>query len=542
VKGFVPTPRNVVDSMIAQLFRVGSPVVGSTVLEPGCGTGAFIEGVIRWCHHRSVPLPHIVGIESDPRLVTIARENFRNHPQIEIRHEDFLLTKQDRFDFIVGNPPYVPITGLSEDEKSCYRQLYRTAQGRFDLYLLFFEQALRSLAPGGRLVFITPEKFLYVDTAKPLRQLLSHNRLEEIRLVDEQTFDGLVTYPTVTTLVNEPPRGRTRIILRDGKPLSLALRSEGRSWLPLIHGVEKPGNQVTLADICRRVSCGVATGADAIFVRKTAELDSALAAFAYPTIAGRELGSNGSAPKPRSSMLVPYSPDGELLAESGLGALGKYLSQRSVKQHLLRRTCVKRKPWYAFHETPPLADILRPKILCKDIAAKPRFWTDKAGHLIPRHSLYYIVPKRSEVVAELCDYLNSETARSWLNAHCQRAASSFLRVQSNVLKRLPIPRRSSWRMSLSAPVPPMDATLAARRPRRNRTTSLNSSDDDPVRHGRRGHSAPRISQPSTRRAFRHDNVNPPHIPRQNSLGIDVDAEYRTMLDQVCKAYTARWHL
>lgn len=39
-----------------------------------------------------------------------------------------------------------------------------------------------------------------------------------------------------------------------------------------------------------------------------------------------------------------------------------------------------------------------------------------------------------------------------------------------------------------------------------------------------------------------DNVNPPSIPRPNSLGIDVDLEYRRMLDQLCAAYTARWHM
>lgn len=39
-----------------------------------------------------------------------------------------------------------------------------------------------------------------------------------------------------------------------------------------------------------------------------------------------------------------------------------------------------------------------------------------------------------------------------------------------------------------------------------------------------------------------DNVCPPRVARDNALGIDVDAEYRTMLDRICKAYTARWHL
>ena len=39
-----------------------------------------------------------------------------------------------------------------------------------------------------------------------------------------------------------------------------------------------------------------------------------------------------------------------------------------------------------------------------------------------------------------------------------------------------------------------------------------------------------------------DNVSPPSIARSNGLGIDVDAEYQAMLDQICRAYTARWHI
>lgn len=39
-----------------------------------------------------------------------------------------------------------------------------------------------------------------------------------------------------------------------------------------------------------------------------------------------------------------------------------------------------------------------------------------------------------------------------------------------------------------------------------------------------------------------DNVNPPRLPRPNPLGIDVDSEYQELLEQLCRAYTARWHL
>jgi hypothetical protein len=39
-----------------------------------------------------------------------------------------------------------------------------------------------------------------------------------------------------------------------------------------------------------------------------------------------------------------------------------------------------------------------------------------------------------------------------------------------------------------------------------------------------------------------DNVSPPYVARTNALGIDVDVEYQAMLQQLCAAYTARWHM
>ncbi|MHB8761447.1 MAG: Eco57I restriction-modification methylase domain-containing protein [Coriobacteriia bacterium] len=84
----------------------------------------------------------------------------------------FLLGGAAQYEYVIGNPPYVSITGLSEDEKSQYRALFTTARGRFDLCVLFFERALNSLAPRGRLVFITPEKFAYVESTSPLRRVL----------------------------------------------------------------------------------------------------------------------------------------------------------------------------------------------------------------------------------------------------------------------------------------------------------------------------------------------------------------------------------
>jgi len=425
--------------MCAKLFGSMPPNRHHSLLDPGCGGGAFLDGVIRWCNGRGLKIPICTGVELNPALGGLLRRKFGRGNGISILNADFLGRALGTFDLIIGNPPYVGIEKLSEQEKALYRSRFRTAHGRFDLYLLFFERALESLAPGGRLVFITPEKYTYVATASPLRQLMSRMQVEEIHLVDETTFADLVTYPAITTIQNRPPRTPTRIVLRDGSTRDATLPADGSSWLPAMNGHRGPLPFWSLANICDRVSCGVATGADSVFVLQDDRLTEGLRPFAYPTVAGRDLSVAGTAKRVGRSMLIPYRRDGRLFTESELGPLASYLADPARREKLMGRTCVARKPWYSFHENPPLRDILRPKLLCKDIGSSPKFFVDERGDLVPRHSVYYIVPKNPEHLRPLAAYLNSPPARAWLRDHCQRAANGFLRLQSSVLKLLPLP-------------------------------------------------------------------------------------------------------
>jgi hypothetical protein len=210
-----------------------------------------------------------------------------------------------------------------------------------------------------------------------------------------------------------------------------------------------------------RLSCGVATGADSVFVRPAEGLDPALRPFVHPTIAGRELVPATTDITPRHVMLIPYGADGRLIPLKQLGAFRRYLVRDDVRRRLLARTCVKRKPWYAFHETPALRDILRPKILCKDIGATPHFWVDRSGEIVPRHSVYYIVPREPAAIDVIADYLRSPSAHEWLRRNCQRAAKGFLRLQSRVLQRLPVPDDLARAAAGGRPVIPAGTPLQA---------------------------------------------------------------------------------
>lgn len=439
MKGFVLTPPATVDLMVERLFRDRRPGKDSRLLDPGCGHGAFIEGVLRWCRSNQTECPEIVGIDLDPAQLRYARQSFADVPRVTLVEGNFLTCDLSSFDYIIGNPPYVGIEELSEEERSQYRQLFQSAGGRVDLYLLFWERALQMLNDAGRIVFITPEKYTYVETARPLRRMMSRYQLDELLYAPEDTFQGLTTYPVIATLTKHASERATTIQLRDGTSHAAHLPTLGESWQPVIHRSPSLSGAKTLADISLRVSCGVATGADEMFLFERTRLPAAYIPFARPAIAGRDLRPGQPLQEPHRVLVMPYDGEGALLPLSSLGEFADYLQQDVIRQRLEARTCARRKPWYAFHETPPLSDMLRPKLVCKDIAKEPYFWIDANGGNVPLHSTYYVVPGVPQLLEPLLHFLNSGEVRRWLLSNCQRAANGFVRMQSTVMKRLPVP-------------------------------------------------------------------------------------------------------
>jgi tRNA1(Val) A37 N6-methylase TrmN6 len=441
-KGYVQTPEKIVDKMVEKLFHYQTPSDQSKILDPGCGPGDFIDGIIRWCENNNTPLPNIEGIELDQSLAEEAQKKFLQYETIKIIHDDYLLYKTNFYDYIVGNPPYVPITQISENEKKLYKTIFKTATGRFDLYLLFFEKAINSLKSNGYLVFITPEKYTYVKTATYFRTLLASKQVIEIEHLDEKTFKNLVTYPLITSIKNSVPYKETSVIERNGEQINVNLPVNGESWRPYLNGKNEKNKGLTLRDICTRISCGVATGKDEIFILKNESVSVDLQSYAYPTISGSELSKNLDL-KSEYSMLIPYNLNGKLKKIEELGPLLEYLSQPNRKTKLENRTCVRKskKKWYSFHENPPLYDIFKPKILCKDIAGEAYFWKDVEGKFVPRHSVYYLVLKDTSKIDEILEYLREDSVKDWLNNNCQRAHNNYIRLQSEVLKKLPVPEK-----------------------------------------------------------------------------------------------------
>ncbi|MBS1189888.1 MAG: N6-adenine-specific methyltransferase, class [Rhodocyclaceae bacterium] len=163
--GQVFTPPAVVDAMLALRRNSGR------VLEPSAGDGAF-----------SGRLPGCVAIEADPR----------HAPPGAMVADFFAYPESERFQTIVGNPPYVRCQDIRPDTAILLRS--DLFDGRSNLYLFFIEKAVRHLEPGGELIFITPRDFLKATSAVKLNAWLFEQGTitDAIELGDARIFDGAV--------------------------------------------------------------------------------------------------------------------------------------------------------------------------------------------------------------------------------------------------------------------------------------------------------------------------------------------------------------
>ncbi len=119
-----------------------------------------------------------------------AKTTFGRHDRVTGR----ILRDNVQYDAIVGNPPYVRIQKVPEERRPEYKEGFDSATGRFDLSVLFMEYGIESLRDGGRIGFITSNKFLTTQYGKGLRAYLRENAEIEtlIDFTDTDVFDVTV--------------------------------------------------------------------------------------------------------------------------------------------------------------------------------------------------------------------------------------------------------------------------------------------------------------------------------------------------------------
>lgn len=206
------TPQYIVDYIISNI----APLEKSRVIDPSCGSGAFLLGIIRYyekTYHKSIVSiikDNLYGVdilEYNARrskllimLYALMKDNIIKEEDMHVYVADSLKSKwSHKFDVVVGNPPYVKFQDLDDITRNFLFKTYQTTRlGTYNLYFAFFELGLNLLDEGGKLGYITPNNFFTSLSAEPLRRFFQDNKsiyqivdFDATKVFDVQTYTAI---------------------------------------------------------------------------------------------------------------------------------------------------------------------------------------------------------------------------------------------------------------------------------------------------------------------------------------------------------------
>ena len=380
---------------------------------------------------------------------------------------DFLLEQFEmRFDFVVGNPPYVRQELIPAPLLAEYRRRYRTLYDRADLYIPFIERSLLALTEGGSLGFICADRWMKNRYGGPLRKLIADRFHLQVYvdMVDTPSFHSEVdAYPAITVISRENPgstrvaycpsidsatlvalakelRG-SRVLKNDGMVQELArVPHQSDPWLL------ESSNQMafirrletqfpTLEETGCKVGIGVATGADKVFIGDFDALDVE-PDRKLPLVTTDDIQS-GEVQWRRKGVINPFAEDGSLVNLCNYPKLSNYVNAR--RDLIANRHCALKTPknWYRTIDriNPSIAS--KPKLLIPDIKGEAHIVFEE-GNLYPHHNLYYVTSDTWNLRALQAVLLSSVT-RLFVSTYSTKMRGGYLRFQAQYLRRIRLP-------------------------------------------------------------------------------------------------------
>lgn len=206
------TPKDVVNFMINDI----SPNKNDRCLDPSCGCGAFLVGLIDYYKKKynktikNIIKDNIYGfdiLEYNVKrskiilsLYALLDDEILEDEDFHIYHKDSLNYNIDtKFDIVIGNPPYVKFQDIDEpNRKSLLKNWQTTKKGTFNTYFAFFELGYKLLTNNGKMGFITPNNYFTSLAGLPLREFFLNNKciykiidFKSIKIFDAQTYTAL---------------------------------------------------------------------------------------------------------------------------------------------------------------------------------------------------------------------------------------------------------------------------------------------------------------------------------------------------------------
>ena len=99
------------------------------------------------------------------------------------------------YDIIIGNPPYIRSKNLNDNfKKQIQKEYISCSSGNVDIYYAFIEFAYKN---SKKCAFITPNSWLYNNSASILRGLVKNDLIEIIDFKEKRIFKNAATYVSI---------------------------------------------------------------------------------------------------------------------------------------------------------------------------------------------------------------------------------------------------------------------------------------------------------------------------------------------------------
>lgn len=192
LRGAYYTPLPLAEMMV-ELFRDDETI--KEILEPSCGDGVFIDGLIKTGYIEKIA--SITAIEIEKSEAKKLKNRVIDEKKVNVLNKDFFdfykqYSEKKKYDLILGNPPYIRYQYLEEEQRDMMSTILTShgmkANKLVNTWVGFIVACVHMLSDAGKIAFVIPAEILQVAYAEDLRLYLS-NSLSKITLI---TFEELV--------------------------------------------------------------------------------------------------------------------------------------------------------------------------------------------------------------------------------------------------------------------------------------------------------------------------------------------------------------